>query len=88
MQYGQRADRKVIAFAEREYRDIRNKTGKNGKKKLSGTMALILGVVLTLELMIMGAMLFHIDFHSADRITLVLSFAVVYFGVVAGLTDK
>ena len=51
-------------------------------------MALILGVVLTLELMIMGAMLFHIDFHSADRITLVLSFAVVYFGVVAGLTDK
>ena len=88
MQYGQRADRKVIAFAEREYRDSRNKTGKNGKKKLSGTMALILGVVPTLELMIMGAMLFHIDFHSADRITLVLSFAVVYFGVVAGLTDK
>lgn len=88
MQYGQRADRKVIAFAERKYRDSRNKTGKNGKKKLSGTMALILGVVLTLELMIMGATLFHIDFHSADRITLVLSFAVVYFGVVAGLTDK
>ena len=88
MQYGQRADRKVIALAEREYRDSRNKTGKNRKKKLSGTMALILGVVLTLELMIMGAMLFHIDFHSADRITLVLSFAVVYFGVVAGLTDK
>ena len=51
-------------------------------------MALILGVVLTLEFMIMGAMLFHIDFHSADRITLILSFAAVYFGVVAGLTDK
>ena len=51
-------------------------------------MALILGVVVTLELMIMGAMLFHIDFHSADRIAMVFAFAVLYFGVVAGLTDK
>ena len=58
------------------------------KRSFPVTMALILGVVLTLEFMIMGAMLFHIDFHSVDRITLILSFAAVYFGIVAGLTDK
>ena len=88
MQCGQRADRKIIAFERGEYGDERNRFRKPGKKKLSGTMALILGVVLTLEFMIMGAMLFHIDFHSVDRITLILSFAAVYFGIVAGLTDK
>ena len=88
MQCGQRADRKIIAFERGEYGDERNRSRKPGKKKLSGTMALILGVVLTLEFMIMGAMLFHIDFHSADRIAMVFAFAVLYFGVVAGLTDK
>lgn len=85
MQCGQRTDRKVISFTEREYvshgRD-------GGRKKLSGTMALILGVVLTVELMILGAMLFHVDFRSADRIALIFAFVVLYFGVVAGLTDR
>lgn len=87
MQCEQRADRKIIAFERGEYGGERNRSGKQERKAFR-TMALILGVVLTLELMIMGAMLFHIDFHSADRITLILSFAAVYFGVVAGLTDK
>lgn len=58
MQCEQRADRKIIAFERGEYGGERNRSGKQGKKKLSGTMALI------------------------------LSFAAVYFGVVAGLTDK
>ena len=34
------------------------------------------------------AMFLNIDFHSADRIALVLAFMVLYSGVVAALTDK
>lgn len=88
MQCGQRADRKVIAFADNEYSENTKESRGSGKQKLSRTMALILGVVLTLEIMVMGAMIFHIDFHSADRIAMILAFVVLYFGVVAGLTDK
>lgn len=88
MQYVQRTDRKIVGYEETEYDQNRRNSRDQGKKKFSRTMALILGVVLTLELMIMGAMLFHIDFHSADRIAMVFAFAVLYFGVVAGLTDK
>ena len=74
MQYVQRADRKIVGYEETEYDQNRRNSRDQEKKKFSRTMALILGVVLTLELMIMGAMLF--------------AFAVLYFGVVAGLTDK
>lgn len=88
MQYVQRTDRKIIGYEEAEYYLNRRHTETKEKKKFSRTMALILGGVLTLELMIMGAMIFHIDFHSADRIAMILAFAVLYFGVVAGLTDK
>ena len=42
----------------------------------------------TLEIIILGAMFLHVDFHSVDRIALILAFVVVYFGVVAGLTDR
>ena len=51
-------------------------------------MAMILGAVLTLEIMIGGAMLFNFDFHGADIIAVVLAFMVLYFAVVASLTDK
>ena len=47
-----------------------------------------MGVLVTLEIMVIGAMLLNIDFHSADRIALVLAFMVLYSGVVAALTDK
>ena len=43
---------------------------------------------MTAELLIMGAMFMNIDFRSADRIALILGAAVLYFGVVALLTDN
>lgn len=60
----------------------------SGKQKLSSGMAMVLGAVLTLEIMIGGAMLFNFDFHGADIIAVVLAFMVLYFAVVASLTDK
>ena len=73
-------------------RNINAKNRRNsrdqGKKKFSRTMALILGVVLTLELMIMEPCFFTLIFILQNRIAMVFAFAVLYFGVVAGLTDK
>ena len=63
-------------------------TRKKETRKFSSVMAMIMGVLVTLEIMVMGAMLLNIDFHSADRIALVLAFMVLYSGVVAVLTDK
>ena len=60
----------------------------SGKKKLSSGMAMVLGAVLTIEIMIGGAMLFNFDFRGADVIAVVLAFMVLYFAVVASLTDK
>ena len=63
-------------------------TRKKETRKFSSVMAMIMGVLVTLEIMIMGAMFLNIDFHTADRIALVLAFMVLYSGVVAALTDK
>lgn len=63
-------------------------TRKKETRKFSSVMAMIMGVLVTLEIMVMGAMFLNIDFHSADRIALVLAFMVLYSGVVATLTDK
>lgn len=63
-------------------------TRKKETRKFSSVMAMIMGVLVTLEIMVMGAMLLNIDFHSADRIALVLAFMVLYSGIVAALTDK
>ena len=63
-------------------------TRKKETRKFSSVMAMIMGVLVTLEIMVMGAMFLNIDFHSADRIALVLAFIVLYSGVVAALTDK
>lgn len=51
-------------------------------------MAVILGLIVTLEVMIAGGMIFNIDFHSADIITLIFGFMVVFSGAVAILTDN
>ena len=51
-------------------------------------MAMILGAIVTIEIMIMGAMVLKLDFHSADRIALALGFMVLYSGVVIALADK
>ncbi len=79
---------KVIVLTD--YSDCHGKTTKisGGSRKLSRTMAVILGVAVTIEIMIAGAMIFNIDFHSMDGIALLFAFMVLYFGVVAGLTDK
>lgn len=50
-------------------------------------MAMVLGALVTIEIMIMGARLLKVDFHSAD-VALALGFMVLYSGVVAALTDK
>ena len=61
--------------------------GKN-RRKFSSIMAMVLGAIVTIEIMIMGAMVLKLDFHSADRIALALGFMVLYSGVVIALADK
>ena len=56
---------------------------KKANRKLSKTMAVILGLIVTAELII-----FNIDFHSTDMIALFMGFMVLYAGVVALLTDN
>ena len=61
---------------------------KKANRKLSKTMAVILGLIVTAELIIAGGMIFNIDFHSTDMIALFMAFMVLYAGVVALLTDN
>ena len=56
--------------------------------KCSKTMAVILGLIVTLEVMIAGGMIFNIDFHSADMVAVIMGFMVLYAGIVAILTDN
>lgn len=78
--------RKVIAYADYGYVQSGRKKERGGK--LSCTMAMVMGFLVTLEIMIAGAMVLNLDFHGADIIALILGFAVVYFAVVAVLTDR
>ena len=61
---------------------------KKANRKLSKTMAVILGLIVTAELIIAGGMIFNIDCHSTDMIALFMGFMVLYAGVVALLTDN
>lgn len=81
-------DDKIIVLADTEYFTARNRERNQEKKKLSRIMAMVLGAIVTAELLIMGAMFMNIDFRSADRIALIFGAAVLYFGVVALLTDN
>lgn len=56
--------------------------------KLSPVMALILGILVTLEIMVAGSMALNIDIHTVDAISILFAFIALYFGVVALLTDK
>lgn len=78
-------DRKAV-LADGRY--VETEDRHSGKQKLSSGMAMILGAFLTIEIMIGGAMLFNVDFHGADIIAVILAFMVLYFAVVASLTDK
>ena len=46
------------------------------------------GLIVTLEVMVAGGMIFNIDFHSADMVAVVMGFMVLYAGIVAILTDN
>ena len=76
------------AETTKRHYETENRENHTEKKKFSNVMAMVLGILITLEIMIIGAMLFRIDVHSADRIAMALAFVVVYSGVVASLTDK
>ena len=73
---------------------MRNTTGttqemrRKENHKCSKTMAVILGLIVTLEVMIAGGMIFNIDFHSADIITLIFGAGVVFSAAVAVLSDN
>ena len=58
---------------------------KRENHKLSRTMAAVIGLIVTLEVMVAGGMIFNVDFHSTD---LIFGFMVLYAGVVAVLTDN
>ena len=73
-----------VALAEGRYMETEHRH--TGKQKLSSGMAMILGALLTIEIMIGGAMI--LNFKGADIIAVVLAFMVLYFAVVASLTDK
>lgn len=79
------SSRKAVLAAGR-YVEAEN--GHCGRQKLSSGMAMVLGALLTMEIMLGGAMLFNFDFRGADIVAVVLSFMVLYFAVVALLTDK
>lgn len=87
-QRGYRSD-KIIVLADTGYYTEREKPKHTrGRKKLSRIMAMLLGGIVTIELLIIGAMLLKIDFRSADSVAVILGAAVLYCGVVASLTDK
>ena len=65
--------------AKRHY-ETENRESHTEKKKFSNVMAMILGILVTVEIMILGAMVM--------KIAMALAFVVVYSGVVAALTDK
>ena len=86
--------RKICLISGREENLMRNTAGttqemrRKENHKCSKTMAVILGLIVTLEVMIAGGMIFNIDFHSADMVAVVMGFMVLYAGIVAILTDN
>ena len=58
-----------------------------GRQKLSSGMAMVLGALLTMEIMLGGAMLFNFDFRGADIVAVVL----VIHGIIfcsGSITDR
>lgn len=81
-------NRRAVAVTNAGYYVLEQSEGKKAGKKMSSLMVMLLGAILTLEIMIAGGMILNIDFYSADRLALVFSFIVMYFAVVAFLADK
>lgn len=70
-----------VCRAERNHR-------RKDRRKFSSMMAMILGALVTIEIMVIAAMILKLDFHSVDSISLGLGAMVVYSGAVMMLTDK
>lgn len=83
---GEIRDKKIAALADTGYYQQYGR--RQERKKLSSVMAMVLGFLVTLEIMVAGAMILNVDFHTADTLAVVFAFVVLYFGVVAVLTDK
>ena len=82
----ERIRERKVALADGGYAEPQRE--RRSDRKLSHTMAMVIGVLVTLEIMIAGAMVLNFDFRGADVIALGLGFMVLYSGVVALLTDK
>lgn len=82
----ERIRERKVALADGGYEEPGR--SRRSDRKLSRTMAMVMGVLVTLEIMIAGAMVFNFDFRGADVVALILGFMVLYSGVVALLTDK
>lgn len=94
---GNQIDERNMAFASgashsyqtwEHVTDVERDGDREENQKLSSTMAMLLGILGTLEIMIAGVMIFNIDVRAADTLALIFAFLVLYFGVVAVLTDK
>ena len=77
------SSRKAV-LAEGRYVEAEN--GHCGRQKLSSGMAMVLGALLTMEIMLGGAMLFNFDFRGADIVAVVLSFMVIFCS--GSITDR
>ena len=86
MNTGTKVRERRVAFADGGYTEAVHE--RKGHKKLSAFMAIVVGLIITLEIMVAGAMMFNIDVRAVDGLAVIFTFAVVYFGVVAGLTDR
>ena len=73
---------------KQEQNESNRKCKRKENHKFSRMMAVILGLIVTVEVMIAGGMIFNIDFHSADIVAVIMGFIVLYSGVVAVLTDN
>ena len=82
----ERVKERKVAYAHGEYGTCDRRQNQKGKLSCAGAM--ILGILVTLEIMVAGAMILNYDFHGADVISLFLVFLVLYFSVVAALTNK
>ena len=60
---------------------------RRSERKLSNMMAVIMGFIVTAEIMTAGAMILNTDSHRTDGIALFFGFMVIYFGVVAVLAE-
>ena len=88
MQSGQRIDREMAAFVPDKYDSYGRGRGKQGKEKLSGGKALLWGIVADFGDYNSWSDVSSCGFSFCGPDCIDSCIVVVYFGVVAGLTDR